>query len=292
MNNKQLYIIGNGFDIFHGVNSRYSDFKNYVEENNNDLFMALAEYFNSDNLWSDFEETLADIDTDKIVDDASIFLFSYDTDDWSDAYHHDYQYEIQRAIDVITKTLKKLFTKWILSLDIPSLGQLKLPISSVYLTFNYTETLEKAYRISPDNILYIHNKAVDETSTLILGHSRQLIPDKSFDNKSDWQEEDVRVVQGNSILDSYFKDTYKNTDTIINENLLFFNRLIRIDEVFIFGHSISIVDIKYFKVIKEKVQENSTWTVSYYSEEQKDKLKNSLVKIGVDADKIKMIKLT
>ena len=168
MSNKQLYIIGNGFDIFHSVNSRYSDFKNYVEENDKDLFEALEEYFNSDELWSDFEETLAYIDTDKIIDDASNFLVSYGAEDWSDAYHHDYQYEVQRAIDVVTVTLKELFVKWILSLEIPISGQLKLPTSSAYLTFNYTETLEKAYKISYSNIIYIHNKAVDETSSLIL----------------------------------------------------------------------------------------------------------------------------
>lgn len=123
MNNKQLYIIGNGFDIFHGVNSRYSDFKNYVEDNDNKLFEALDEYFNSDELWSEFEDTLAYIDTDKIVDDASNYLVSYNVEDWSEAYHHDYQYEVQRAIDVITITLRKLFTTWILSLEIPSSGQ-------------------------------------------------------------------------------------------------------------------------------------------------------------------------
>lgn len=292
MNNKQLYIIGNGFDIFHGVSSRYSDFKNYVEENDNDLFEALNEYFNKDELWSEFEETLAYIDTDKIVNDASDFFVSYSADDWSDAYHHDYQFEVQRAINVVTVSLKELFTKWILSLDIPSLGQLKLPTSSTYLTFNYTETLEKAYKISSSNIVYIHNKAVDEASTLILGHSRQPIPDNAFDNKSDWEDVDVRVEDGNRILDSYFEDTYKNTDTIINENQLFFNNLSSINEVFVFGHSISTVDIKYFKVVREKVQEHSIWTVSYYNDEQKDKLKNSLVEIGIAADNIKMIKLT
>lgn len=289
---KQLYIIGNGFDIFHGINSRYSDFKNYVEKKDNDLFEALDEYFNSDELWSDFEETLAYIDTDKIIDDASSYLVSYGADDWSDAYHHDYQYEVQRAIDVVTVTLKKLFTKWILSLDIPDVGQLKIPNSSIYLTFNYTNTLEKAYKISSSNIIYIHNKAIDETSTLILGHSRQLTADNAFDNEANWEEGDVRVTEGNRILDSYFENTYKNTDTIINEKKSFFNHLNSINEIFVFGHSISTVDIKYFKEVKRNVQKDSIWTVSYYSDDQKEKLKNSLIEISIDEDKIKMIKLS
>lgn len=287
----KLYIIGNGFDIFNGINSRYSDFKNYVQEKDRDLYEALNEYFNSDELWSDFEETLAYIDTDKIIDDASNFLVSYGAEDWSDANHHDYQYEVQSAIDVITVSLKELFTKWILSLDIPNIPKLKFSTNSAFINFNYTNTLEKTYNISSSNIIYIHNKAIDENSTLIIGHSRNPTLDNAFDKQNEWEEGDVRVAEGNRILDSYFEETYKNTDTIINDNLKYFNHLNNIDEVFIFGHSISIVDIKYFEIVKEKVQEDSIWTVSYYCDEQRDKLKNSLEKIGIDKEKIKMIKL-
>ncbi|WP_282133009.1 AbiH family protein [Cellulophaga baltica] len=70
----RLYIIGNGFDIYHGINSKYSNFKYYVEENDNDLYEMLEEYFDTDSLWSDFEETLAYIDIVTIVDDAENYL--------------------------------------------------------------------------------------------------------------------------------------------------------------------------------------------------------------------------
>jgi hypothetical protein len=292
MSNKRLYIIGNGFDIFHGVKSKYCDFKDYVEQNDNDLFEALEEYFNTDELWSDFEETLAYIDTDKIIDDASDYLVSYGADDWSDAYHHDYQYEVQRAIDVVTVALKEHFTKWILSLDIPDAVKLKLPTSSLYLTFNYTDTLERNYKIAPAQITYIHNKAVNETSTLILGHSRQPTPDNSFDNETDWEDQDVRVAEGNRILDKYFEETYKNTDTIIKEKNSFFRQLGNIEEVFVLGHSISPVDIKYFQTIFNTVPKNSSWTVSYYSDDQKEKFTETLISIGVSADKINLVQLT
>ena len=289
---KRLYIIGNGFDIFHGVKSRYSDFKDYVEKNDNDLFEALEEYFNTDELWSDFEETLAYIDTEKIVDDASDFLVSYGADEWSDAYHHDYQYEIQRAINVVTVALKEHFTKWILSLDIPNAVKLKLPANSLYLTFNYTDTLERNYKILPSKIIYIHNKAINETSTLTLGHSRKPIPDNSIDNAANWKDQDVRVAEGNRILDSYFEETYKNTDKIITEKQSFFGQLGNIGEVFILGHSISPVDIKYFQTVFNTVSQNATWTISYYIDHEKDRLADTLISIGVLADKLNLIKLT
>ena len=292
MSDKRLYIIGNGFDIFHGVKSKYSDFKDYVDKNDNYLFEALEEYFNTDELWSDFEETIAYIDTDKIVDDASGFLVSYGADDWSDEYHHDYQYEVQRAIDVVTVSLKERFTKWILSLDIPDTVKLVLPVSSLYLTFNYTDTLERTYQIPPSQIIYIHNKAINETSILILGHSRQPTPDNSFAKEADWEDQDVRVAEGNRILDSYFEETYKNSDTIIKENKSFFGKLSSIEEVFVLGHSISPIDIKYFQTVFNTVSKNTTWTVSYYSFDKNEKFTETLVSIGVSADKINLVKLT
>lgn len=292
MSDKRLYIIGNGFDIFHGVKSKYSDFKDYVEQNDYDLFEALEEYFNTDELWSDFEETLAYIDTEKIVDDASAFLVSYGAEDWSDANHHNYHYEVQRAIDVVTVTLKEHFIKWILSLDIPDAVILKIPASSLYLTFNYTDTLERNYKISPTQITYIHNKAVNTTSTLILGHSRQPTPDNSFDKETDWEDQDARVAEGNRILDKYFEETYKNTDTIIREKYSFFGQLSNIEEVFVLGHSLSQVDIKYFQMIFNTVPQNATWRVSYYSVEQKEKFTETLISIGVSVDKISLVELT
>ena len=232
------------------------------------------------------------IDTDKIVDDASDFLVSYGVDDWSDAYHHDYQYEVQRAIDVVTVALKEHFTKWILSLDIPNTVKLKLPASSLYLTFNYTDTLERNYKISPAQIIYIHNKAINVTSTLILGHSRKPTPENSFGKEADWENQDVRVAEGNRILDRYFEETYKNTDTIITGQKSFFEQLSNIEEVFVLGHSISPVDIKYFQTICNTVSKNPTWTVSYYSNDEKERFTEMLISIGISTDKINLVKLT
>ncbi|MCB8999333.1 MAG: hypothetical protein H6540_04595 [Bacteroidales bacterium] len=52
----KLYIIGNGFDIHHGIKSKYSDFKDYVEKNDKVLFDSLEKYFNQDELWSDLKK--------------------------------------------------------------------------------------------------------------------------------------------------------------------------------------------------------------------------------------------
>jgi hypothetical protein len=286
----KLYIIGNGFDIYHGINSRYSDFKDYVEDIDNDLFESLDKYFNTDELWSDFEETLAFIDTDTITDDAENYLVSYGADDWSDAFHHDYQFEIQRAIDTVTVQLKEHFTNWILQLQIPDIQRLHLDKNAMFLTFNYTGTLEEIYGVDPGNVFYIHNKANDADSTLILGHSRMPSANQTFSRNNN-EDTDVRVAEGNEILDRYFEDTYKNTESIIQENQDYFAQLDNVDEIFVLGHSISPVDIRYFQEIKHRVREDAIWKISYYGEVQREDKRDKIIALGVNENQIQMITL-
>lgn len=57
----KLYIIGNGFDIGHGIPCKYSDFYTYLERNREDVLEEMGQYYYVDSdseLWSDFERGL------------------------------------------------------------------------------------------------------------------------------------------------------------------------------------------------------------------------------------------
>jgi len=45
MGNRKLYIIGNGFDLWHGLPSRYADFKAYVRQHDRELLRTVDDYF-------------------------------------------------------------------------------------------------------------------------------------------------------------------------------------------------------------------------------------------------------
>lgn len=292
---KKLYIIGNGFDLQHGMKSRYWDFKEYLEDKDADLVEKLEEYFGSDALWSDFEETLAYLDTEQIIDDCMSYLEPYSAEDWSDAYHHDYQYEVQRRIDLITKTLKERFTEWILQLRLPdSAGQNMVNIdrTAVFINFNYTDTLERLYKVSTDKIFYIHNKAIDADSTLILGHSRNPLSVKTLDELYNDEDTDVRVAEGNRILDDYFVATYKSTDTIIKENKQFFDNLTNVETVYVFGHSLSVVDKPYFEEIAKRIErENVLWQVSFHNKKDLIGFNQFFIDLGIPKEKVKYEKM-
>jgi hypothetical protein len=196
-------------------------------------------------------------------------LQSYSAEDWSDAYHHDYQYEVQQRIDLITETLKQQFTEWILQLRMPDNANENMVVvdkGATFINFNYTDTLERLYKVAQDQIFYIHNKAVDINSTLILGHSRNPQDTKTHDELYNDEDTDVRVAEGNRILDDYFVETYKSTEAIITENSGFFDALKRIETIYVFGHSLSIVDRPYFwKIINHIDKDKVNWKVSFHN---------------------------
>ena len=275
MATNRLYIIGNGFDIHHGVESSYWDFKEYLDNEDSDLVEKLEEYFGSDALWSDFEETLAYLDTEQIINECMTYLVSYGAEDWSEEYNHDYQYEVQRRIDLITGKLKERFIEWVLQLKLPDITEknmVHIENKALFINFNYTSTLERLYKVSCDRILYIHNKAIDTNSTLIIGHSRNPQNEKTLIELYNDEDTDVRVAEGNKILDNYFLETYKSTETIINENKSFFDSLEMIKIIYVFGHSLSVVDKPYFQEISNRIdKENVSWKVSFHN--KKDLIK-------------------
>jgi hypothetical protein len=104
----------------------------------------------------------------------------------------------------------------------------------------------------------------------------------SFDN-----DEDIRIVQGQQSIEEYFKLSYKQTDKIINDNKDFFIRLSQIDKVTILGHSMSDVDIPYFKRILQSTNpKNTIWQISYFGEPEKIRLQEQFKKLGIKSDMI------
>ena len=76
---KHLYIIGNGFDIHHGIPSKYYDkkggscFRKWLDENNCELLCEIDENFGSTNesWWSKFEDSLASIETLRVANEEA-----------------------------------------------------------------------------------------------------------------------------------------------------------------------------------------------------------------------------
>jgi hypothetical protein len=71
-----------------------------------------------EDLWSDFESNLANIDVQLMFDYNSDSLVSYADDNWSDRYHHEFQYFMEQDTWYMSYGLISQFVKWICSIDL------------------------------------------------------------------------------------------------------------------------------------------------------------------------------
>lgn len=274
---KTLYVIGNGFDIMHGVASGYYNFRDSLGKHS-DLREALEIFIKKKDLWADFEEGLAAIDAEMMISGLDEWMDTYNAYD-PDAQVADVYLAVEAAIrptQVIMDELPKRFRKWINTLS-PNID--KKPLKGIinlgerYISFNYTEFLETIYDVPEKNVVYLHGCRKNKREKLILGHSQG--------DESEWSLPDI--VEGTHIrmeqklydaqeiainyLGEYDSSTEKKTDEIININKPFFKSLGNIKDIVVIGHSLSKVDYPYFKEIIQCNNElkELTWYISCHS---------------------------
>lgn len=319
---KILYIIGNGFDIHHKLDTRYQSFANYLAENNSEVYDLLLNYYGLPDitnpeltdeeyaLWSRFEQALADLDYLSVLDDNSDLIAHPGAEDFRDRDWHSYQIEMEEIIKDLTTNLITNFNNFILEVEYENISDdmlIELEDDCHFLNFNYTETLQESYGISEEQITYIHNRADTDNCTLILGHGTD---PANFEEKEDepphglseeefyeWREQkadeyDYSYKSAKQEILSYYTKAFKNTASIIENKIDFFTSITDVEKVIVLGHSISEVDLKYFEVIKAKLNENVIWNVSYHSEPEKQAHKQTLLQLGINHNNIIQIKIT
>lgn len=174
-----------------------------------------------------------------------------------------------------------------------------------FLSFNYTNTLELLYNIDKEKINYIHNSAHYGSEEIVLGHGinpenfEETLPeppdDIEFEDLEKWYSQNVyweySYSTGKETIMKYFFKNYKPTKTIIELNQSFFTDLESINEIYILGHSLSEVDLPYFRKIVESVSHSTKWLVSYLYNSEKITPLNTLTNLGIDRNKITLFRL-
>ncbi len=257
-----LFIIGNGFDLYHGLDSSYDDFRCWLKQNGHKNFVKMMETMfpkvvdNQNLLWMDFEAALGTYDPLAIHDK---FGPHFDDGMFDEAKQ-------KKAIDKIAPTLsniKPLLSEWASKLTdrISASTVKKLPLrkESRYITFNYTSVLEDFYGIPSDNILHVHG-SVAGSDDIVVGHNRTIKPDGIV--KGDYQNMKISV---GYIVEAMNK-LYKNVHKIQEAKFDFFNELYDISRVVVLGHSLSPIDMYYFTCSVKGVEDGTHWHFSAHTE--------------------------
>ncbi len=309
-----LYIIGNGFDLHHGLDTWYSSFGLYLQDNECDIYDLLVKYLGMPELdrydqstlnvteWNEFEVSLANLYFDEIIDDNA----EYAADLGSDDYYKDIgaiETYVSEIRDNLSLNLFNIFKAFIRQINYPSLNigsELFIDKEARFFNFNYTNSLQYYYGVDDTNINYTHNNA-DSEKLLILGHGftvNSFVPEiptppenATFEELQDWNDwmsdqYDMSIELGKDALFKYFTNSYKNSEKIIKENDAYFKSLSTIDEIIVFGHSLADVDKKYFEKIFSSVKDDTHWFVSCLIKEEMEFKKEKLVSFGIKSENI------
>lgn len=289
-----LYIIGNGFDLYHKIPSSYCKFRDFVRDQESQVFEVCERHLPADENWSDLEEALGNVDAHDLLSEGDDWIVGYGADDWSDSYHHDFQWAVSETTSALSSKLLKLFCRWITSLDIPDAESvdnlLPLDVNGNYVCFNYTPTLTHTYGISRQRIFFPHGFIQETDTSIVLGHA-WIAEDKDKLGSSIDEDTDTRVAEGMIIVDGYFKETFKPSSEIIEAAQGYFSSLRQVNLAIVLGHSMHPVDHPYFEEIIRSINPSAKWQISYYGSDGLENNREQCAKLGVSADNVEHIQL-
>lgn len=308
-----LFLIGNGFDLAHEMKTSYSDFRKFLkrkysltnkmidsvpeipysyttpdgDERYNDSVVALAIIQILDategSIWRDIETNLATLDYGHFLDSYDLSNEEEDDDDdnfFRDEYYRneDNSRELCGALELISDYFKDWVCKIRLSktpiLDFQNLIDCD---KDLFLTFNYTETLEKLYKVK--NICHIHGTKNNE---IYFGHG------------SDYP--DVNNIQrlwfgAENSIEYLHHCLQKDTERAYRNNFNFFKNLYYLSQsnninIYSYGFSFSDVDRIYLENIFRNI--DTTNTVFYLNDfdnlEAREEFTDKIYKSGFQGE--------
>lgn len=307
MKTNKLYIIGNGFDLAHDLRTSYTDFydwlrgTSYQVDNKNDYsefvtqmdeIFAYANDGDPIEWWSDFENALGNLQIDEYIENVAN---EYNEDDPSSLSE-----QVSAHVDYIAKPLgldeiQTKFSEWVKKIPVyedmePCFTDEDIDKDGLFLTFNYTDTLEKVYKINPSNILHIHGQASDSDTEIVVGHITQ------YDTR-DYAETEEKLFGVDSdgifpLLVDTMNGLRKPVKKLIEQNKDWFKQLQEqnVKEIYLYGLSFGEIDDDYFREI-HKLLPDASWIFAIHANGERTQKRrvrriNEFIKrIGIDKTK-------
>lgn len=259
LDNNTLFIIGNGFDLAHGIKSSYWNFREWLVLNKYNLVGMMDIFFsNQRDVWSSIEQALGEYDEGSILDycrpDEE---FDYEHSLSSSARVEDSPMAIFRPV---LEEFRQAFRDWVNSIEISGIEKVyKLNTDSRYLSFNYTDTLETVYGIAPNQVTHIHGSRLNDEE-YIIGHNNNRNPSSVWDDDGltfEQQAYENIIVWMNEFTKQYNRNIANHSS--------FFDSLYDIKQIIVIGHSMSKVDWPYFREIIKNIGKEIPWIVYCHS---------------------------
>ncbi len=259
------------------MKTRYGDFKRWLIGNGRvDGILELQSVFPSQKgseylLWSDYETALGEHDLDTVINWSWENLY-LTVDSVGNMLFNNGFIDIQLP-DIINEA----FTKWVRSIKMSSQKVYNnITTESLYLTFNYTDTLETLYQIPEWLVLHIHGR-VSKGEKLIVGNNHHINPADYWNDNIDLRENNERMQRLTDI-----NDLCKPYYDIIERNEIFFQSMNLISDIYVIRHSCDEIDYPYFHKVRESVRSNARWHFNPYNEDDERRIDVLRQKIGFE----------
>ena len=300
-----LFIAGNGFDIAHGIPSKYSDFRSFLlyffpealELRDEVVYLHEFEEINlvefaveillntmdkaAGENWFNFEEALAHISfTNK-------FPLPNHQENETEEQDNELMKHYLLYMDMLTsgfincsRLWQDLFRIWIQDIQFQIDTGVFIPKTSLqtlfnsedmqFLTFNYTKTLQKLYGIK--KVIHIHNRVGQK---LIFGHEKDNMMYDAFGSGIEGG-----LCIGSSFLDDMIMSFKKDTETPLKKYNKFFKNLDHtIDKVYSYGFSFGKVDSVYIKKIIASISPEATWYFTEFEASDTKTIRSKKIKL-------------
>ena len=274
----KLFIIGNGFDIHHGLRTSYADFRdNYAKKSSslwNSLFDLYGDSIYKDMWWSDFEGMLSNVDYAHLVKSKNGNALGF-----------------MKTRNFMKGILPPLFGSWIKNIryNIAPDSSLSIDSDSFYFSFNYTLVLVKVYNVNDEHVWHIHN-SIKNPDEIIVGHDsdRRDISMKWTQYKKDNPEAEIGNMTADLINQEIVNGAKKVKERIALNGERFYELYSSIKHYKVMGFSFNDIDLPY---IEEMVKVNSNidkadWTLYIYKDGEYERMTNQLLSIGIRREKI------
>lgn len=245
------YLIGNGFDISIGLDTRYKDFYNYLLENNDcteGTSNNIIEKINDDELWSDLEMALGDY-VESIVTEEDLNIFMIEKNEIENKLKEYLKIQQERIIwdqETLDKSRVE-FDKAVKdfsfvedSFDNEFIQEMSKALIFInIINFNYTNIIKKIANVNKE-LLYLHGTL---DANIILGvNDAEQIKNNKYKNTEDM----VLSMCKREMMNHDSKKRFENAKELLNENT---------DYVFMYGISIGETDRFWWDLIVNALME-------------------------------------
>lgn len=258
-----LIIVGNGFDLWQGLRTGYSEFQQFYlahrDEIMRKLHIGMRAYIGEDGgtvrisdveliygdpfspqelddeFWGSFEASLRDIDAERI----NLFF----------GKGRRGLREMKKSIRNAKRILTEAFCTWISTIVIsPKDADYRFGDNCFFINFNYTDTLFKCVGVDEGSVYHVHGEAADRKS-IIFGHSEH-----------PWLPEEALLQLGDRFKGLYLIESLLyETDKHVEDNIQMLCMYLalhgvaseQIRHVYVLGHSMSATDLAYFAFLSE-----------------------------------------